>query len=171
MEHNRLRPIPKYSRLICTPLLGQKLQYPVYNCFTAAVGFSYVQIIHCSVFEHWITIEISFDEEVRIFDSLFINKLSYEVKKQIASIVQTKHNQIELKLEKTQQQQNATDCGIFAIAFATDLCHGIDPVNLFLLKTQISNGFVMNVLLALTYSQIRNNSSLYAQCIYIIAIS
>ena len=113
---------------LCTPLLGQKLQYPVYNCFTAAAGFSYVQIIHCPVFEHWITIEISFDEEVRIFDSLFVNKLSYEVKKQIASIVQTKHNQIELKLEKTQQQQNATDCGIFAIAFATDLCHGIDPV-------------------------------------------
>ena len=113
---------------LCTPLLGRKLQYPVYNCFTAAAGFSYVQIIHCPVFEHWITIEISFDEEVRIFDSLFVNKLSYEVKKQIASIVQTKHNQIELKLEKTQQQQNATDCGIFAIAFATDLCHGIDPV-------------------------------------------
>ena len=113
---------------LCTPLLGQKLQYPVYNCFTAAAGFSYVQIIHCPVFEHWITIEISFDEEVRIFDSLFVNKLSYEVKKQIASIIQTKHNQIELKLEKTQQQQNTTDCGIFAIAFATDLCHGIDPV-------------------------------------------
>ena len=112
---------------LSTPLLGQKLQYPVYNCFTAAAGFSYVQIIHCPIFEHWITIEISFDEEIRIFDSLFVNNLSFEVKKQIASIVQTKHNQIELKLEKTQQQQNATDCSIFAVAFATDLCHGIDP--------------------------------------------
>jgi len=72
---------------------------------------------------------------VQIFDSLFLNKLSYEVKKQIVSIVQTKHNQIELKLEKTQQQQNTTDCGIFAIAFATDLCHGIDPA-----RCNYSNG-------------------------------
>ena len=39
--------------------------------------------------EHWITIEINFDEEIRIFDSLFV---SFEVKKQIASIIQTKHN-------------------------------------------------------------------------------
>jgi len=33
-------------------------------------------------------------------------------------------------LEKTQQQENNTDCGLYAIAFATDLCHGIDPVGL-----------------------------------------
>ena len=112
---------------LSTPLLGQKFQYHVYNCFAAAAGLPYIQIIHCPAFEHWITIEISFDEDVRIFDSLFSNKLSFEVKKQIASIIQTKQNKIDLKLEKTQQQRNSTDCGIFAIAFATDLCHGIDP--------------------------------------------
>ena len=36
---------------LSTPLLGQKLQHPVYNCFTAAAGFSYVQIIHCPIFD------------------------------------------------------------------------------------------------------------------------
>ena len=31
--------------------------------------------------QHWLTIEISFDENVRIFDSLFLNEVSFEVKK------------------------------------------------------------------------------------------
>ena len=30
--------------------------------------------------------------------------------------------------EKVQKQINASDCGLFSLAFATDLCHGIDPV-------------------------------------------
>jgi len=29
--------------------------------------------------------------------------------------------------EKVQKQINASDCGLFALAFATDLCHGVDP--------------------------------------------
>ena len=113
---------------LSTPLLGQKLQFPMYNCFAAAAGFPYVQIVHCPVIGHWLTIQVDFDEEVRIFDSLFSNKVSFEVKKQIASILQSKHAEINFKFEKTQQQKNAVDCGIFAIAFATDLCHGNDPV-------------------------------------------
>ena len=67
--------------------------YPFYNCFAVAAGFSY---IHCPILEHWITTEISFDEEVRIFDSLFSNK----VKKRIASIIKTKLK--KLSSNKTQ---------------------------------------------------------------------
>ena len=55
---------------LSTPILGQKLQFPNYNSLMAAAGFSYIQIIHCPVIQHWLTIEISFDENVRIFDSL-----------------------------------------------------------------------------------------------------
>ena len=29
--------------------------------------------------------------------------------------------------EKVQKQINLSDCGLFALAFATDLCHGVDP--------------------------------------------
>ena len=68
---------------LSTPLLGQKFQYPVYNCFAAAAGLPYIQIIHCPAFEHWITIEISFDEDVRIFDSLFSNKLHLKLKNKL----------------------------------------------------------------------------------------
>ena len=114
---------------LSTPILGQRLQFPNYNSLMAAAGFSYIQIIHCPVIQHWLTIEISFDENVRIFDSLYLDEVSFEVKKQIASIIQTKHNEIIVKMEKVQQQKNNIDCGIYAIAFATDLCHGLDPVN------------------------------------------
>ena len=30
-------------------------------------------------------------------------------------------------MEKVQFQKNTIDCGVFAIAFLTDLCHKIDP--------------------------------------------
>ena len=43
----------------------------------AAAGFSYIQVIHCPVIQHWLTIEISFDENVRTFDSLFLNEVSF----------------------------------------------------------------------------------------------
>ena len=29
--------------------------------------------------------------------------------------------------ERVQQQFGSSDCGLFALAFATDLCHGLDP--------------------------------------------
>ena len=31
--------------------------------------------------------------------------------------------------EKVQKQVGSSDCGLFALAFATDLCHGLDPLN------------------------------------------
>ena len=31
--------------------------------------------------------------------------------------------------EKVQRQMNSSDCGLYALAFATDLRHGIDPAS------------------------------------------
>ena len=31
--------------------------------------------------------------------------------------------------EKVQKQLGASGCGLFALAFAADLCHGLDPTN------------------------------------------
>jgi len=78
------------------------MQFPVYDCFAAAAGLSYVQKIHCPTLDHWVMLKVSFDEEVRIFDSL-LTKQSYEVKKQVASISNTKNSKIDFMLEKTQQ--------------------------------------------------------------------
>jgi len=114
---------------LSTPLLGQTLTFPSYDCFEAAAGLSYVQVLHCPKNDHWLTLQVEFDEGIRVFDSNY-SHISYDVKKQIASIVKSSHEKINIKLEKTQQQMNGTDCGIYAIAFATDLCHGNDPASL-----------------------------------------
>ena len=39
----------------------------------------------------------------------------------------TKSHQVKLQIGMTQFQENSLDCGIYAIAFTTDLCHGNDP--------------------------------------------
>ena len=79
------------------------MQFPVYDCFVAPAGLSYIQIIHCPTLDHWVTVEICVDEQVRIFDSA-LTKPSYEVKKQIASIIPTKQNKIDFKLQQQKIQ-------------------------------------------------------------------
>ena len=38
-------------------------------------------------------------------------------------------NDIDIEVHKVQQQTNSVDCGVFAIAFATHLVHGLDLHN------------------------------------------
>lgn len=110
---------------LCTPVLGQKLCFPEFNGLEGYAGCAYLQVLHTGA-DHWITIEILSDEEVRVYDSMFL-KPTYHTLKQIASIVKSRHHQIQLSLAKVQFQKTANDCGVYALAFLTDLCHGIDP--------------------------------------------
>jgi len=48
---------------------------------------------------HWLTVQVEFDEEIRVFDNIYSNT-SFEVKKQIASIVKSTHEKINIKVEK-----------------------------------------------------------------------
>ena len=98
-----------------TPLLGQTLTLPVYNCFEAAAGFPYVQMLHCPAKDHWLTIQVQFDEDVTVFDGTY-SQVSLDVKKQIVPIInKSQHVKINLKVEKIQQQTNNTDCEIYRI--------------------------------------------------------
>ena len=60
----------------------------------------------------------------------------------IASIVQAKSSQILLHLERVQMQLNSVDCGVYAIAFLTDLCYGKDPASCQYAPTEIRNHLV-----------------------------
>ena len=110
---------------LSSPVLGQKLCFPNYNWALGYAGGSYLQVLHNGR-DHWVTIEIVSEEEVRIYDSLF-TKPNYCIIKQITSILRSRHHQVQLLLEKVQFQRNTVDCGVYAIAFLTDLCHKIDP--------------------------------------------
>lgn len=112
---------------LCTPVLGQRLSFPEFNIVQGYAGFFYLQVLHTGA-DHWVTIEISSQEEVRVYDSVFL-KPTYHTLKQIASIVKSKYSKIHILLEKVQCQKNAVDCGIYAVAFLTDLCHRLDPAS------------------------------------------
>ena len=57
----------------------------------------------------------------------------HPLKMQVASIIQTPASVLTFEIQKVQFQKGGADCGLFAIAFATDLCYENNPVNLFCL--------------------------------------
>ena len=63
---------------------------------------------------------------VNMFDSMFIDS-SVHSKAQIASLIMTKEQAIQLNYIDVQRQCGKADCGLLAIAFATTLCHGLNP--------------------------------------------
>ena len=100
--------------------------FPNFNEVMGFAGNSYVQVLHTGT-DHWIAVNVVSDNEVYIYDSVYSSKPTYYTMKQIAAIVKSKSHQISLFLAKVQSQKNSIDCGIYAIAFITDLCHGINP--------------------------------------------
>ena len=101
-------------------LIGQSLQ-----SFPKTEG-AFIQILHVNE-NHWITVQhIPKLHIVKVYDSIS-ESTSEDAKRQIAALLRTKDNQIELRIQKVQYQKQCTDSGIFAVAFATDLAHGCNP--------------------------------------------
>ena len=95
-------------------------------CFQIETS-EFVQILH-NGHDHWITISTFGAEEgdVFVYDSLYCS-VSSSVKAQIAYLLATKKEKIELKFIDVQLQSGKYDCGLFAVAFATALVHGQQP--------------------------------------------
>ena len=55
---------------------------------------------------------------------------SHDLNKQLAAIMQCSAKCMYVRHVNVQRQSGLSDCGIFAIAFATALCMGIDPYTL-----------------------------------------
>ncbi|KAI4805818.1 hypothetical protein KUCAC02_010414 [Chaenocephalus aceratus] len=102
------------------PVLGTKLHFEI------AHG-SFVQVLHDGSL-HWVTVRNLFsrDNTVELYDSLY-SSVPMSIKMQIASIIMTNERSMHVKIQKFQRQQGGVDCGLFAIAAATDLCNGRDP--------------------------------------------
>ena len=111
---------------LCTPVLGQKLCFPLFDEVMGYAGHPYIQIIHTGA-DHWIAIKIVSDNELYVYDSLFFTKPTYLVLKQVAAIVKSRSSRITMHLERVQFQKNSYNCGVYALAFITDLCYGRDP--------------------------------------------
>ena len=101
-----------------------------YSLNTSATKFSpmvknFIQIIHIE--NHWVTVASREENEVSYFDSLFSGYIKDLVLRNIATMSQSQEPNLRIKVAECQQQGNSVDCGLFAVAFATDLAADTDP--------------------------------------------
>jgi hypothetical protein len=92
-------------------------------------GDVFVQVVfHGS--DHWITVSNMHCRPgvVRIYDSMHLF-LSVTVKQQLAALCQSSEAVLTMQSMNVARQVGTGDCGLLAIAYATSLCLGQDPVN------------------------------------------
>ena len=94
-----------------------------------------MQILNVSN-NHWVTISCK-PGTVNVFDSIPNNSVSSRTKEQIAAILFSEKNDIQLQFKQVQVQQGNSDCGAFAVAFATALCSGKDPTEINFIQHQL----------------------------------
>ena len=87
----------------------------------------FVQILNVAS-SHWVTISTIGCKAgtVHVYDSGG-KHMSYRNKEQIASLLFTELSIIQIEFMNVQIQYGSSDYGLFAVAFATSLCEGIDP--------------------------------------------
>ena len=110
---------------LSTPAVGECLRFEKFDWMLGHAGIAYCQVLHTGS-DHWVVVKAISDNEVHIYDSVFTEP-TYHVLKQIAAICNTKSAQIKINLEKVQMQIHTNDCGVYAIAFLTDICYGRSP--------------------------------------------
>lgn len=89
----------------------------------------FIQILHVAG-NHWVCAsnKLSADHTVEIFDSLHIElKEDGETASLVSCILATDRPSFDLDLVNVHRQRLYNDCGLFALAFAFDLCSGDDP--------------------------------------------
>ena len=82
---------------------------------------------------HWVTVSNilaqgrHLNDAVYIFDSIRSSKVAATIKAQICSIMRPGVPKLDLLLVDMDRQVNCNDCGLHAVASATELAFGMDP--------------------------------------------
>ena len=103
-----------------------------------------LQIVHCKIRQHWIvasTFGCSLNE-VKVYDSLFYN-CDNETEHVIANLFQCGPNKVTVKVAYSQKQSGSSDCGVYAIAFATAVVNGLNPSRL-KFKQEVMRSYLVN---------------------------
>lgn len=81
---------------------------------------------------HWVCLSTisSGPGTVKVYDSLYHNVSPIAISHSCHMLLHT-GDTITFLNENVQKQISHNDCGLFALAFATDLCHSIDPATQF----------------------------------------
>ena len=87
----------------------------------------FVQIIHVRN-NHWCVVSTVGCETgvVHVYDSLY-RTLSKETVRLIASLAYSPCSELRVTMMDVEKQSNLSDCGVLAIAYAFDLCSGLNP--------------------------------------------
>ena len=107
----------------------------------------FVQVFNVSG-NHWITISTIGCEAstLNVYDSMHGN-LPTSAQRLVADLVQCREHAIKVQYIDVQWQSGGTDCGLFALAFATSLCGGQDPTAISYNQGQM-RGHLLSVLLS-----------------------
>ena len=110
---------------LMSPSISTVQQFPV-------MRQEFVQVLHTGGL-HWVTVSTigcKGNNKVNLYDSLY-HGISPQTEEQIASLLFVDNAEhIEVSIPPVVQQTNGTDCGVYAIAFATALCNNLDPTSL-----------------------------------------
>ena len=97
------------------------------NMFSVQTG-EFVQALHEN--NHWVTVYLPTERAtsvVYLYYSLQKERLNKNLVKQIALLRKSEDAELCIISKAVQQQENGYDCGIFAIAFATDIAYNRKP--------------------------------------------
>lgn len=81
--------------------------------------------IHHTGADHWVTsVSPANETDLIVFDSLQgpVPSISNSLKMQLFAAYAQNKNHLNILIPKIQQQANSVDCGIFALAYATEIC-------------------------------------------------
>ena len=86
----------------------------------------FLQVVNTG--SHWVCLSTisTTPGTVKIFDSLYHKPSSVAVE-HACRMLMYPGDTVTFMNEKVQRQVDSNDCGLFALAFATDFCHGLDP--------------------------------------------
>ena len=113
------------------PCLGQTCS------FTIETG-EFIQILHNGA-DHWLVVSnigVSRGSVVRVYNSKY-QYLTTSTELQLASLVNTPEPRITLEFVDVQKQCGSSDCGVYAVAFATALSLGQDPGTLHFAESEM----------------------------------
>lgn len=79
---------------------------------------------------HWVTAFSKNLSTVSIYDSHRAKIYPVSFLEDIATILQTRKDKVTIVCENVDQQADVNQCGVYAVAFATALCLGLDPCDL-----------------------------------------
>lgn len=93
-----------------------------------SVPESFVQILFVNG-NHWLCVSNKLSKDsVEVFDSLHtLNKEDDQIACQVSCILATTNPSFDIDVVNVHQQEEYDDCGLFALAYAFDLCAGNDP--------------------------------------------